>query len=135
MHRTSLTRLQIVEAEKVIDFLDMRSNRAADRHLNLRNSERFKYRLRTRIYIPEGCVYSNTPVPQKSLEVVFRDLSAGGVSFIHPGKIEVSKVILCMPAEDGSSVYLNIVLTRCRRISEDWWEYGAQIKSRINSPQ
>lgn len=126
---TEYTPQQMRAALRVLDVLDRGENRLLSHYRHKRGHNRENYRKRVTILVsPDRFEHAADREPVQ-FEVLARNISCSGLSFIHPGELifDTMDVGLNVPK---SPVWFTARIVRKRRVEEGFWEYGATFTGR-----
>lgn len=118
-------------ALEVLEILDRWDERLQGHHAQMRTSERKKYRRKIVVIIPECNQEDDQSHQPQSLAVWCRNLSQGGLSFIHSHKLHEGDILLCLNPDCESKLLYNAQITRSRQVHNGFWEYGVKLLSKV----
>lgn len=121
---------QMRAALRVLDVLDRCENRLLAHYRHKRGHTRENYRSRVTIFVPPDR-FEHSPGDREPLqfEVLVRNISCSGLSFIHPGELMFETMDVGLDVSK-SPVWFTAQVVRKRRVEEGFWEYGATFTGR-----
>lgn len=113
-------------AEQVLDMLDRWSERLAGHQSQKREFPRKRYRAKITLYIPESAALAGECAEASTLEVISRNISQSGLSFIYRGLIKADKIVVCLDPHQGGTHWYQGMILRRRQVHNEFWEYGVK---------
>ncbi|MBI1310573.1 hypothetical protein GC176_04630 [bacterium] len=119
---------QVAEIMKMLDRWDARFNGHQNQK---RENQRSLFRSQILVTLAELAELANVPHDQTHLRVWARNLSPSGVGFLHRGKIDSRKIVVCLDPDSGAQHSYSAIIIRSRKLQNDFYEYGAVFLHRI----
>lgn len=117
-------------AAEVLDILDRWDQRMQGHQNQKREFDRRPCRTRMTLFIPSADSVAGECQEARNTDVWCRNLSQGGLSFVHPRQLKSDEVIICLNPNQGGSQWLHAKINRVRKVHNDFWEYGAKFTGR-----
>lgn len=132
---TEFTPQQMRAALQVLDALDRSENRLLSYYKHKRDHSRETYRKTVTISVPLDCFEHEQQIQEPpQFEVLVRNISRSGLSFIHPGELMFDHMRVGL-AVSGALAWFDARVVRKRRVEEGFWEYGAAFTGRQNASE
>ena len=117
---------------ETLDALDRWSDRFSGHCSQKRETERFEFRQPILIYVPDA---EHEEIEERiddfgMTEGVARNLSQGGLSFIHPEYLPADRIVVALCHDRRQCVYIEGDIVRRRPIHNEFWEYGLKFVER-----
>jgi len=122
---------QIRDAHRILDSLDRMDARLKIHYDRQRRHERRAFRavVTVRIALPEvpGC-----DVESREFQALARDISCGGLSFIHPERLWSNEIRVCLNPEATPGTWFRAEIVRARPVHDGFHEYGVRLIERAS---
>jgi len=127
---TEYTPQQMRAALQILDALDRAENRLIEYYKHKRDHARAIYRKTVTIAVPlEAFEHDSSIKEPPHFEVLVRNISRSGLSFIHPGELMFEQIRIRLDISQPS-VWFDARIVRKKRIEDGFWEYGAAFTGR-----
>ena len=118
-------------AQGVLDTLERWDNRFKEHYDSRRGQPRQLFRTIITVAVPPMTSRGSVPF---TFQAWARNISRGGLAFIHPGELKVANVLICLaPVQSGQSTWFSGQIVRARPVQDRFWEYGVCFKVRFVS--
>jgi len=101
--------------------------------------QKLRRRLHTRMSVLVPAAINNQkgdeevdPSQSTETQVWSRNITEGGLAFIHPGRLKTEKFIICIDSSDEGKCWVHADLVRSRQVHPEFWEYAVQFTGRID---
>ena len=75
---------------------------------------------------------SETPGdPPQRVDVIGRNISSSGLSFIHTGPLPNTRIIVGLSADPLNAVWFQADVVRAREVESGFWEFGVAFRQRM----
>ena len=126
------TERQKKQAEFALDFVDRTSRHDDEKYQHSRKHGRSKFRGVVHVCIPKSGGEILDLHGPGAFRALARDLSAGGLSFVHPAQVDVRHLIVGIEVSAHETKWFHAEVIRSREIAEtDFWEYGVAFRCRL----
>jgi hypothetical protein len=115
--------------QRVLDDLDRCDERLALHYGRLRDHERRSYRALIWIVVPPNSTTEDDQPPVAS-PAWARNISCGGLSFVHLEQLRETKLLVCLNPTDAARNWQHAEIVRSRRTQDEFWEYGVRFQGR-----
>jgi HD-GYP domain-containing protein (c-di-GMP phosphodiesterase class II) len=127
------TERQKLSVVKVLEMLDRCSSRHAKHAVENRKHDRKPFRRTVSICVPEP----ENPIvgfqQENAFRAVSRNVSQGGLSFIHPAELPLADVFIGLSFTGDDVKWFQARIVRSREIEEEgFWEYGVAFRRRVS---
>lgn len=130
---TEYTPQQMRAAMRVLDALDRGENRLISHYKHKRSHARETYRNTVTILVPVDFLGHDAALKEPiQFEVLARNLSRSGLSFVHPGELMFERLVVGLNTSP-TTVWFEAHIVRKRRVEEGFWEYGATFTGRYQN--
>lgn len=117
---------QMKAAVRLLEIISRNDIRLSEHYGQIRSHQRKKCHNILFIRIPHP---SQQPI---SFSVYMRDISPGGTSFLYPGEIGCSQIMVGIPIHERGETWFRGNIVRCKQImGEQYWDYGVKFSERL----
>jgi len=126
------TEKQKRQAKWALEMLDHSSGLADKQYQHCRKHGRQTFRSVVRVCVPNTQSAVLDAHGAESFRAIARDVSPGGLSFIHPAQLTVDNLIIGVEISGNEVRWFHAEVARRREIAEaDFWEYGVAFRRRL----
>lgn len=119
-------------AQETLEMLDSWSSRLEGHCTQKRSGKRSGYRRLINVILPEPEQQTGENEDERVIEVTARNLSRGGVSFLHWQNILADEIIVVLGRSGDQCLYLESQIVRRRQVHNGLWEFGAEFLGKTN---
>jgi hypothetical protein len=124
---STLTPRQARAALRILDSLDRCEDRLNEHYGRQRKQKRTGFRGVVTLLIPSE---SEGVEPNRILAYA-RNVSTGGMSFIHPGPLAMTKIIVGLTFDPINAAWFDSEIVRGRPVEDGFWEFGVAFRERL----
>lgn len=118
---------------EILSTLDRWDSRLNGRQNQKREHPRSAFRSRILVTLPDLAAIDDVPYDESHLRVWARNISPAGAGFLYRGKINASKVVICLDPDADAQHNYNAKIVRTRKLQSDFFEYGAVFLGRVEA--
>lgn len=125
------TEKQRRKAMQVLDLLDRAEERLHSHYSRKRQHDRKNYRGIVTVVVPaEGFLGDSASAESVRFDVWARNISSGGLSFIHPGELALGKILIGLNGNQPQAAWFSGNVVRSQMADDNFWEYGVAFTGR-----
>lgn len=126
----NLAKLDAVQSntiERILDALDRSEERLRGHYACQRKQQRIRFRGVVALLIP-----SELPgVAQSRVDVIARNISSSGLSFIHTGRLMSTRLIVGLSSDPFTVAWVQADVVRAREVESGFWEFGVAFRKHM----
>ena len=123
---------QLRAVHRAMDLADLCSRSSESRHSRERRHGRISVRTTVAVCLSVDAGAAKTAGRVDMFRAMARDVSRGGLAFLHPEPLEETHVLIGMDVPDAGRQWIEADIVRRREIeTEGFWEFGVAFRRRV----